>query len=334
MPEISVIMPVYNAEEYLSMAINSIINQTCQDWELVIINDGSSDSSEKIILSYSDERIKYFRNEQNLGLINTLNRAIDLCTGNYIARMDADDISESNRFDLLLKFMNTHTDYAMCGSNALVIDKNNVVTGKILNFSSNELLQINLLFSVPFVHPSVMFRTEVLKANRYSSEYQHAEDYELWCRISDQYKVANISNLLLKYRWHDSNVSVLHAEKQQILKDEIICRQLNKIGLFPTREDLFLHKITYDQYRFNEKSPKINFTDYDGLDKWFSKIVRANALCHKYNQQELIAFLWTRWIVLCISQKQYSKIFKPDFVNYNIRVFLKTLNQILFLSKK
>lgn len=117
-------MPVFNASQFLKQAIDSIVVQSFFDWELIVINDGSTDNSEDIIASYTDSRIKYHKNESNIGLIASLNKGISFCTGEYIARMDGDDISMPNRLKKQLDFMDKHPHYAMCGGQADVIDNN------------------------------------------------------------------------------------------------------------------------------------------------------------------------------------------------------------------
>lgn len=327
-------MPVFNAEKYLQEAIDSIIQQSFTDWELIIINDGSSDSSEDIIKSYTDTRIKYYQNEKNTGLISTLNKGIDLCQGEYIARMDADDISEKERFNIQITFLKENKEYAMCGSYAKVIDENNNQIGKILNLSTNNYLQINLLFSVPFIHPSIMIRSDVLKKNYFNSEYKHAEDYELWCRIANSYKVANIPKFLLKYRWHTTNVSVTNAEIQENIKNRIIFQQLQNIKLQPSEKELLLHKVSFQQFDSKTEISKKAFEDFLELDIWFKKIIEANKKLPRYNESSLIAFLWSRWIVLCISQKKYGKALAPQFTRYSFSIISKLLNLLLFLKNK
>jgi len=328
-------MPVYNASGFLVEAVNSIIDQTFTDWELIVVNDGSTDNSEAIIKKYNDSRIKYYRNEKNEGLIYTLNKAIGLSNGKYIVRMDADDIALPERLQLQYDFLSRNKEYAMCGGNAIVINGEGDNIGKIVNLQSDEYLRIHLLFSVPFIHPSVMIRAGILKNNLFDPAYKHAEDYELWCRIADDYKIANLNMNLLRYRWHNTNVSVLNQKKQDEVKDQIIIEQLKKIGLIPTREELDLHKITFNQYSAKDTVKKKEpFTNYQGLDKWFSKIMLANKSSAKYNPDALIAYLWSRWIVLCIAQKKVGKIFKPTFATFNFNILRRTFKLILFYRKK
>lgn len=337
MPKVSVILPVYNAELYLQEAIDSILKQTFTDWELIIVNDGSADDTEKIIRSYNDQRIRYYKNEKNIGLIETLNKAIDFCTGEYIARMDADDISHSDRFQMQINFLDKNQDCGMCGTYAEIINEKGIKTGEIINLTTNEYLQINLLFSVPFIHPSMIIRKSALMSHSFDADYKHAEDYDLWCRISTDYKIANIPYFLLKYRWHTENISVKNSDYQHEIKSKIIRRQLQNLGLKPNENELFLHTISFTQFDAKEKEvkeSKSRFTDFLELDNWFSKIIEANKIKKRYHPNALIAYLWSRWAVVCISQKQYSKILKPKFVPLNISVFTRTVKLIAFLSKK
>lgn len=337
MPAISVIMPVYNASEYLAEAIESIISQTFEDWELILIDDGSTDGSASIIDRYakSDNRLKHYTNERNLGLIPTLNRGISLCKGRYIARMDADDVSLPDRFEEQYKFLEKNKDIAMCGINAILIDSEGKNTGKISGLETDEYLRINLLFTTSFVHPGMMIRADVLKENLYDERYKHAEDYELWCRIARNHKVANIPHFLLRYRWHATNVSVVNRKTQEDIKQKVIREQLLLLGLEPTEEELYLHTISYRQYDIKEKSEKEVFSDYDKLDRWYSKIVEANKQAHRYDFQALSAHLWSRWIVLCVAQKNYRKLLsRPRFVSLNFDVMKRIVRLVYFFSKK
>lgn len=335
MPKISVILPVYNASLFLKKAIDSIINQTYTDWELIIVNDGSTDNSEDIIVNYSDNRIKYSRNETNSGLITTLNKAITLCSGKYIARMDADDISLPSRFESQLSFLERNTEYAMCGTFARIIDQEDKITGKIVHVTDNDYLKVNMLFSVPFVHPSIMIRKDILETELFDKEYLHAEDFDLWTRIARKHKVANIPDFLLKYRWHNSNVSVTNSKKQEEVKNQIIIRELNLLGLSPDENELFLHKVSFSQFDAkNKEEEKKSFDNFNGLEEWFSKIIKANKTKQLYNNNALIEFLWSRWVIVCIMQNRLTKIVKPKFVPYNIVIWIKTLKLLAFLSKK
>jgi glycosyltransferase involved in cell wall biosynthesis len=266
-------------------------------------------------------------------LIKTLNKGIGYCDGEYIARMDADDICLPDRLKQQVDFLDNHTDYLMCGTNASVIDSNGRRAGKIHNLTDNNYLQISLLFSPSFIHPSMMIRKEILQQNKYDEAYKHVEDYELWCRIAKQGKIANIDNELLKYRWHSTNVSVINNQVQNELKDKIIKEELKRLDIIPTDKELYCHKTTFQLYNLGNKQD-ITVDLYNEVSDWFSKLIHQNQIKKIYNQSDLIAFLWSRWVVLCISQKSYGKIMTPPFSSFKPAIIRKLIKLILFLRKK
>ncbi|MDU1891731.1 MAG: glycosyltransferase [Dysgonomonas sp.] len=334
MTKVSILMPVYNAEQYVAQAIRSVLSQSFSDWELILINDGSIDKSESIIKQFDDNRIYYLKNSSNIGLIKTLNKGIDLCQGKYIARMDADDISHPDRLKYQVDFMERNPSYLMCGTDAAVIDNDDTITGKIRNFTNNRLLKINLLFTTPFIHPSVMVKRETLSENKYDESYKHVEDFELWCRIAKLGDVANISKDLIRYRWHNTNVSVVNNRIQGELKKKIITDELvTALDIYPSEKELYCHLITFNLYRMGNKLD-ISVGDFDDIANWFSKLIRQNNEKEVYSKNDLIAFLWARWFVLCISQKKRERAFSPSFASYNLLVLWKLFKILFFFRKK
>lgn len=334
MPKISVLMPVYNGQKFLEESIRSIIDQSFSDWELIIINDGSTDVSENIITSFSDSRIRYFKNTTNIGLINTLNKGIDYCRGQYIARMDCDDISMPDRLLIQSLFLDQNTEYSMCGCDAVVIDSIGKKIGQITNLSTDKYLQINLLFSVPFVHPGMMIRSAIFEQFKYDDAYKYAEDYDLWCKIAKVSKVSNISQPLIKYRWHSENISKVNSLIQESVKDKIILRELKfNLNIDATSNELYLHKVTFNQYSFKNKNLN-RFDSFTALDLWFSKLIQANDIENRYDRHSLMAYLWIRWTVLCLKQKKYSYMCKPSFLKVTFPVLKKFGSLLNFMSKK
>ncbi|WP_101689598.1 glycosyltransferase family 2 protein [Dysgonomonas massiliensis] len=333
MPKVSILMPVYNAEKYLIEAVDSILNQTFRDWELIIINDGSTDRSRELLSQIADNRVIIVDNEKNLGLIDTLNKGINLSKGEYIARMDADDISTSERIEKQVQFMDSHPHHIMCGTNALVIDNSGKVTGKIRNLTDNQFLQINLLFSNPFIHPSMMIRRDILRSNLYDKQYKHIEDYELWCRIALLGEVANLQDDLLLYRWHNSNISVINAETQIRSKKEINKRQLERFGVTPDDSELYAHNITFNLYHLGTKQ-EISVDKVNDVEKWFNKLSIQNKKLNIFPQTDFTAFLWSRWLVLCLSQKRYNRILNPRFASYKAPIIRKLIGLVSHLKNK
>ncbi len=206
-PKVSVIMSVYNCEKYIKESIDSILSQNFSDFEFIIINDGSTDRSKEILESYKDERIRLFNN-QNKGLTKSLNEAIGYSRGEYIARMDADDISLPKRFEKQINFLESNLDYVMCGTWAEFIDEEGVYLRDYERPVTDSEIKKEILFHNPFIHPSMMIRKSVFSTvGNYKVSFKHIEDYELWSRIVFKYKTANIPEKLFKYRIHKKQIT-------------------------------------------------------------------------------------------------------------------------------
>lgn len=213
MPKVSVIMPVYNAKKYLNKAIDSILNQTYTDFEFIIIDDASSDGSQEIVKSYSDPRIRFYINEKNMGVAATLNRGIEIARGEYIARMDSDDISLPNRLQEQVDFLDVRHDVGVVGANVEIFGEG--IPTKIHRFpTESKHLKAMLLFSSCFAHPVVMMRKSCLKENqlKYLSDFDGIEDYALWWELGQVCKLGSIDKVLLKYRQHCAQVTKNHSE--------------------------------------------------------------------------------------------------------------------------
>jgi len=213
-PKISVIMPVYNAEKYLRVAIESILDQTFADFEFIIVYDPSFDNSLNIINSYSDARIRVIENKKRIGLVKSLNKAIKEAHGEYIARQDADDISLPNRLELQLEFLEKHPEVALLGTGIYVInEKGELIEKRIMHPNP----KTSLLKGNRFIHGSVMFRKSVIdELGAYNELFKNSEDYELWLRISQKYDVNNLILPLYKLRTHGSSISSSKIEEQQM----------------------------------------------------------------------------------------------------------------------
>ncbi|WP_162844206.1 glycosyltransferase family 2 protein [Sinobacterium caligoides] len=206
-------MSVYNGAHYLKESIDSILNQTLTDFEFIIINDGSTDSSLDIIKSYNDKRITIV-DQENKGLISSLNTGIALAKGEYIARMDADDISINDRFQHQIEYINKN-NLDLCG-------------GSIIRFGrkiqrkdypcDNKSLKYGMLFlGKSFAHPTVMAKRTVMSQNPYDATFKHYEDFALWLKLIaiDNIRVGNTRKALLHYRSHDKQTSKVHHDVQK-----------------------------------------------------------------------------------------------------------------------
>ncbi len=216
-PKISVLLPVYNGEKYLNEAIESILSQAFTDFEFLIINDGSTDKSEEIIKSYKDSRIIFVNNHKNKGLILTLNEGLKIAKGNYIARMDQDDISTQNRLKEQNDYLEKNQNITLIGGWAEVIDKNGRTTGYKKPLLDYYEIKFNLLSHNPLIHSTIFFRKNIAdKLGGYNIKYEHAEDYELYSEMVKNYKITNLPKFFIKFRIHkDSIGQTLRTKKIQ-----------------------------------------------------------------------------------------------------------------------
>jgi glycosyltransferase involved in cell wall biosynthesis len=203
-PRISVIMPVFNAAVYLGEAINSILSQTLSDFEFIIIDDGSTDGSEEVIKGFHDPRIFYLKNEKNMGLVYSLNRGIDTARGEWIARMDGDDISLPDRFAEQMLYLALHPNVDALACRVQLIDEMGNESDNwrddIAAVTPEQIFE-HLPVNNCIGHPTIMIRTDVLRTYRYLPEQAQAEDYDLWLRLASTGKVIHkLDHILLKHR--------------------------------------------------------------------------------------------------------------------------------------
>ena len=267
--KISVIMPVYNSEKYLVQSIDSILNQTYEDFEFIIIDDGSTDNSLSIINSYKDNRIKVITNKNNIGISQSLNIGILNSSGDYIVRMDSDDISLLNRFEKQLGFMESNSGVSICGCNMYIIKDSKKVSETKYCLDSSEIKTDMLFGRTPFAHPTIMMRSSFVHSCslKYNNSAIYAEDLELYCNYCHQAKYANINKCLHIYRIHNDSVSVKYKETQKSNAKLIIKRFLKSEGLILTEREFEIHCALYLPSENN-----CSFNEADIL-KWFNKIM-------------------------------------------------------------
>jgi len=223
MPRVSVVMAVYNGERFLRQAIDSILSQTYTDFEFIIADDGSTDGTGKILGMYQDRRIVRLKNEKNVGLAESLNRGLAIARGEFVARMDADDVSRPERLAEQLSYLDSNPQIGLLGTDFCLMDAAGALTsGPILKGSlSSAAVEWALCWGNPIVHPSVMFRAGTARScGGYPEGYQYyAEDYALWLHMLQETQAAVLGQPLLYLRKHEHNVTVvdLHAHTEEVL---------------------------------------------------------------------------------------------------------------------
>jgi glycosyltransferase involved in cell wall biosynthesis len=210
-PKVSVVMPTYNAATYVDQAVQSVLNQTFRDFEFIIVDDGSLDGTSSILDKYQelDGRVRV-HHQENEGMIPALNRGCRLARGQYIARMDADDVSFPQRLEKQVEYIETHRDIGVLGA-WIAIEKNGIANGNWCPPTNSKLLKWTLFFGVCVAHPSVLMRREVIhRLNFYSPDAVHAEDVDLWLRASAITEFGNVPEVLLQYRVWNESTSQIH----------------------------------------------------------------------------------------------------------------------------
>lgn len=294
-PEISVIMSVYNGEECLAQAIESILCQTFKDYEFIIINDGSTDNSINIINTYCDDRIRLIANDVNVGLPRSLNKAISAARGKYIARFDADDISLKDRLSVQYEFMENNREIGVCGSWIKLFDCS--ANGAVCRYSSDpDLLKCQLFFMNPLCHSSVIFRRDLIDkyALLYDEDFELAQDYELWTRAIHVTKLGNIDKVLLMYRQHSGKPTLARHLRQLSFGHKVRFNQLDSLGITLTAAE----RETYmDIFSENTSLDKYDICDVIDLFLKISKAILATGGYEARCVKETIAQMFFSFVV-------------------------------------
>ena len=272
-PDISVIMSVYNGETYLVEAIESVRNQTFRNWELIIINDCSTDTTGEILNDFSikDERIKVHTNEVNLKLPTSLNKAISLCEGKYIARMDADDICLPDRFEKQYKFMEENPDMALSSCRFMTVKNGIYASGGAGGRCDNKALRAMLLVANPILHPGVIARADVMKKFNYDTTLTCTEDLELWTRMAmENQKIAILPECLLIYRLHDKQITSTTLERQH---KEVLGIQQKYYGALLQKMGEEMQEFYISGIYFKENADIDKFLEYA---KWLRSVNSGN----------------------------------------------------------
>lgn len=283
-PKVSVVLPCYNAGKYIEDAVRSMMTQTYSNLEIIVIDDCSSDESPEVLkrLALEDTRIIVLRNDTNSKIVSCLNKGIQIASGKYIARMDADDVSMPDRIEKQIAFLEANKNVAVCGCNYIIIDEHGNKSGKVIFESNPDLLKAELLFFSAFAHPAVTMQTDVAKeVGLYKLGMVPAEDYEFWLSIAEKFEMANLPECLLLYRWHGSNVSVIQKDNLTEAMTKACMIHLHSFGFaeeFLNYHVKFLNGTWYTATNANE---------INGFAEWKKALLKKNAELKLYNVASL-----------------------------------------------
>lgn len=273
-PLVTVLMPAYNAAPYLREAVDSILGQTLTDFELLVVDDGSTDETVEILNGYRDPRLRVVLSPSNQGVTAALNRGLDLAAGRYIVRMDADDISLPDRLDKQVRYLDEHPEIGVCGGSIHGFNDKREFDPPVPHPQWHEPMACTLPFGTVLLHPTVIFRSELFRDGlRYDPDYPHAEDYELWCRLARITRLAVLPAIVLRYRMHGHSVSSRFHRIQMETTQRIRIREVRAIGVEPTPEDAVLHHAVS-----GAKLPPGG--TLDDARQWFDRLAAANRHSH------------------------------------------------------
>ena len=300
-PKISVLMPVYNGEQFLDKSINSILNQTFNNFEYIIINDGSTDDSLKIIESYEDSRIKIINFSKNMGISAALNNGLNVAKGDYIARQDQDDISHPERFMLQVEYLKNN-DVDLVDANFIFIDENDQYIQDYEKRYFNPEETLSHLFFYELVHASIMCKRLIF--TKYNIQYRKrpTEDYDLFIRLAKAgMRAGRLDKKLIKQRKHPG--SMCGSDWYNIKKDIDLMRNefVQDLGIEPTNYEKKLH------IAFVEQNLSIlNQYQFREVLRWANKIIKANSFKKIYSSTYFKEQLYIRLIRLIKRKKKKS----------------------------
>jgi glycosyltransferase involved in cell wall biosynthesis len=284
-------MPVYNGEAYLASAIDSVLAQTLPDWELVVIDDASTDQSAAIVKACLDNRVRLLQNERNRGVAFSLNKGLQEARGMFIARMDADDICHPSRLATQIAFLHRDESLGICGSWLTCFGKGRPFT--VAWPTGATCVRSYMIFDTPLAHPTVCLRKDILyELNlKYDEQLQAAQDYDLWCRLADRTKMDNIPSPLLRYRLHGESVTHSRQEVSDMIATERIDGQLRKIGIELNCEDLKFHR------QVGHGAGMRSLSELRRAEEWLCHLVERNRAHGVLSDEGLIqacSFVWWR----------------------------------------
>jgi glycosyltransferase involved in cell wall biosynthesis len=322
-PKISVILPVYNCELYIKETIDSVLEQTFSDFELLVIDDCSTDNTVSVIKEFLDERICLIEKEKNSGLINSLNFGISIAKGEYIARMDGDDICLPERFAKQVAFLDKNPAIIMCGTAIKFIGSS---CGNLFYPQTNEEVKICLFsFSPTFAHPTVMGKKIFFKNNNYDIAYEHAEDYELWTRLVQEGEAANLNEILLEYRVHPNQVSVTKKNIQDLNSYKSRLKMLQSLQLDSkySEDDII-------KFLVNKNWP-YTITECSDINKFYNFVIHQNTVLHVFERNLFKSKLQQIKMSLYKQYFNRKRILHPKSLSFLLRKI--TIRELLILLK-
>lgn len=324
-PLVSVVMPVYNAELYVQRSVTAVLNQRFSDFEFIIINDGSTDGTKELVLAFRDERIRYFENESNSGVVRTLNRGIGLARGKYIMRTDADDASFPEMIGSLVDYMESDPACILCGAYVRILGTRRIVPKP----SKDAKVKIYTLLSCPFPHTCVLIRKQVLdeRALRYDLKYLDGEDHGLWSELLPYGKFHNVRKVLIEYNKSNPDQVTArpgHRENYSVFR--------KRMHLFHGRRYFDLSEEEAERYLQLIRSEKAgSFENLEETRRLMKRIMAGNERNGFFDRRLLQKFLLYRWYYVCLNSYDLGSRIFLDYIK-GIRTTRQYFSIVAILS--
>ena len=331
MPNLTVLMTVYNGEDYLREAIESILNQTYRDFKFLILDNSSSDSSREIIRSYNDPRIELVALPENIGQVAALNKGLDMIDTPLVARMDADDISLPRRFERQTAFMEAHPGIGVCGIFVRGFLQQNKKEIKYRWPTKPEDIKVRLMFECCLPHPGVMLRKTFFDQYglRYDETIGHSFDWELWQRAADHFDLANLPEFHLRYRFHPENESKKNTHLQEAAALKLDNRSLERLELHRHLLRLVHRDVAYETFNVKNREPEF----LNRVVQWFGELENANKRQRIYSEEALHCFLRERLFVVLHHNTAHPKLILKLFFKERLYRDVGFFQSIKFLVK-
>lgn len=304
LPRVTVFIPAYNAEPFIGEAIESVLAQTFVDFELLIIDDASTDATFEIARRYArDSRVRVFRHETNQGRARTRNEGLEKASGTYIALLDADDVCMSDRLEKQVAYLDAHPGVAVLGSRCYCIDAagRRLPEARRRPYTRPAYIAADMLFHCSIHQPSVLARREALAAHYYDPDRPAAEDYDLWSRLSATHTLAILPAALTAYRRHQTQAT--QVDVVAINKDfkAIHSKQLSALGIASTDQDLQRHQLLAGGNTQHERylGRPINLEYIVWAEQWLRRLIAANAAHGRYPEPAFSQVIGRIWLRLC-----------------------------------
>ena len=296
-PRITVVIPVYNRERFVREAIESILRQSYPDFELLVIDDGSSDGTSEVVCSYSDERVRLVRHEKNLGIPQTRNDGVRHARGDYIAFLDSDDAAYPVRLERQLAFLDSHPDYAAVGAWVSWMSADGCLISRVKRkpVSWREIAALRLLQS-GVENTASMARTSILRDHRHNEAYDVASDYELWARIAARHKLSNLPEVLVRRRLHSGQITNQKVHNIRLARQGVYAIQLSQLDVPFTADDLERHALLRGMQKRNF-TPSPAYVEW--ARTWLLGLSEANRRTTIYPEPEFSRLLGKLWLRVC-----------------------------------